>query len=74
MMVLLGIEEADNVPSARVAVQGRRIVLLADEPLQASLYAVDGRLLGSGRVFTAPSAGVYLLRCSDGQVVKVPVE
>ena len=58
----VGIAEVDG-GAMRVNVEGRTITVEADTDVD--LIAADGRVLGRGRCFQAPSAGVYLLRAGS---------
>ena len=69
----VGIGEAEEVETLSVDVAGRTIALMGATGTSASLFAVDGRCLGTGRMFTVAASGVYLLRTDKGQVFKVVV-
>lgn len=68
----IGIDDVDGEQLA-VFVQGLTISLQGAEKCSASLYNLDGRLLGTGRRFTVPCTGIYLLRTTNGSTFKVTV-
>jgi len=66
----VGIEKVEAGDCA-VVVEGR--IIMVDGNMDACLYAVDGRLIGTGCRFSVPSAGIYLLRVGEGLVKKIVV-
>ena len=72
----LGAEPADGIrptpeAEADISVKGREITLRGKQTLTASLLSPDGslRAASSGTVvtLTAPAAGIYILRATDGR-------
>ena len=66
----IGIGTVEPEPLS-VQVTGRTIAVEGVET--ARLYAVDGRLLATGRRFTAPAAGIYLLKVGEGVIRKIVI-